>query len=161
MEDIMKNLTTLFIKLNFEYIHSTSVEGYSECPTKYLGNLRHSEGVINPSDMPKELFDELKYYSYSSGEFYQPCFSNELTVKELLTRIVEERGGMFDYFTLENGLIKCYHPYNNTVTTLYPWTVSKEAVKHFRRISKYGTFVLGIDRLCTGKVFGGKVYKYL
>lgn len=157
----MKNLTILFIRLNFTYIHSISVEGYSECPTKYLGNLRHSEGVINPSDMPEELFDELKYYSYSSNEFYQPCFSNELTVKELLARIVEERGGMLDYYTLEGGFLRCYHLYSGTVSTLYPWDISKSALKHFRKLAKYGTFILGIDRLSVGNVFGGKIYKYL
>ncbi len=154
-------LTALFIKLHFEYMHSTSVYGYSECPVKSLGNLIYSKGIINPLDVPKELFDELKHYSYSSSEFYQPCFSNELTVKELLARIVEEHGGMFDYYTLENGILRCYHPYEGTVSTLYPWDISKGALRHFRKVSKYGTFVLGVHRLSAGNVFGGKVYKYL
>ena len=157
----MKNLTILFTRLNYEYMHSVSAFGYSECPTKNLGNLRHLEGVINPSELPKELFDGLKYYSYSSNEFYQPCFSNELTVKELLARIVEERGGLRDYYVLEDGILRCYHPYENRVVTLYPWDISKNALKHFRHLSKYGTFVLGVDRLSAGNVFGGKVYKYL
>lgn len=157
----MKNLTVLFTKLNFEYMHSTSAYGYSECPRKFLGNLRYSEGVINPSDLPKELYEELKYYSFASSEFFQPCFSNELTVKELLARIISERGGMRDYYTLENGILRCYHPYEGTVSILYPWGVSKEAYRRFRRASKYGTFILGVDRLSAGNVFGGKVYKYL
>lgn len=157
----MKNLTILFTRLNYEYMHSVSVFGYSECPRKFLGNLEHSEGIINPSDIPEELYEELKHYSYSSTEFYQPCFSNELTVKELLARIVDERGGMLDYYTLENGILRCYHPYSGTVSTLYPWDVSKSALKHFRKLSKYGTFILGVDRLSAGNAFGGKVYKYL
>lgn len=157
----MKTLTALFIRLNFEYKHSSDAFGYREYPAKSLGNLRYHEGIINPHDIPQELYKELDYYSFSSSEFFQPCFSNELTVKELLAHIISERGGMRDYYTLENGILRCYHPYKGTVSTLYPWCVSRQALRRFRRASKYGTFILGVDRLSAGNVFGGKVYKYL
>lgn len=153
----MKNVTFLFIKLHFAYKHFTSVEGYSECPVKYLGNLKCSEGVINPSDIDKDVFEGLKYFSYSSCEFIQPCFSTELSVEQLLDKIVQERGGMQYYYTYEKGLIRKYAPYYNThkeVGVMYPWMIhNKKAYKEFKKLSRLGTFVLGISNWSYGDYF--------
>ena len=153
----MKSLTALFIRLNFEYKHYIGGCQYSECATKYLGNLRYSEGVINPLDIDKSIFEGLKYFSYSSTEFVQPCFSTELSVEELLARIVQERGGMRYYYTYEKGLIRKYAPYANTheeVGVIYPWMIhNKKAYKEFKKLSKLGTFVLGISNWSYGDYF--------
>lgn len=161
----MKNLTVLFIKLNFEYMHSTSVYGYSECPTKYLGNLRHSEGIINPSDLPKKLYEGLKHFAYSSCEFTQPCFSNRLTIKELLTQ-VGNHSSMWYFFSYREGLLRCYYREDNREmvfkeTAIYPWYVKKNTLRLFRQLSKYGAFVLGVDRLSFSNIFGNEIYHYI
>lgn len=153
----MKALTAMFIKLNFEYKHYTKGNKYNECAVRYLGNLKHSEGVINPLDIDKSIFEGLEYFAYSSGEFIQPCFSTELSVEELLTKIVKENGVCNFIMHMKGGLIRKYAPYYNThkeVGIIYPWMIhNRKAFREFKRLSRLGTFVLGISKWSYGDYF--------
>lgn len=159
--------TFTFIHDRYNYIHSFAGGEYLECHTNRLEGYQCLEGYIKSSDIAEDLYKNLNYFTRRTCEFVQPCYSDQLSVTEMLNRIVEEHGGLWYYFTLENNLITEYYREDNRDTffkkkVLYPWYIqNKETIKMLRKVTQHGTFVLGIDKLSIGKFLGGKVYNYL
>lgn len=151
--------TYTFISLECFYRHYVNSEGnFEEYPVKVLSGLKSREGHIDLIKLPKPVRVGFEYFARSSCEFVQPCYSNYLTVEELLAHIHEERGGLWEYYTIQNGLLRRYHREDNRdpnfrVSTIYPWEVNKRVLKVFRKLNRYGTFILGVDRLAFNSIF--------
>ena len=79
-------------------------------------------------------------------------------MQELLAKSAEH-SGLWSFYVLEGGLIRKYYRDDNrdsvfSITTVYPWQIhNRKTVKMFRRLSKHGSFMLGVHRLAYKDIF--------
>lgn len=150
--------TLTFIRQNYKFTLARYNELLVEQPLNRGKGLRSSEGQINPQNFSKAVYAALEYFAFPVTEFIQPNYSDELTVQELLAKSAEH-SILWSFYTLEGGLIKKYYRRDNrdsvfSVTTVYPWQIhNRKTIRMFRRLSKHGSFVLGVNRLAYKDIF--------
>lgn len=150
--------TFTFIKQIYKFTLARYSELLVEQPLNRGKGLRSLEGQINPQSFSKAVYAALEYFAFPTSEFIQPNYSDELTVQELLAKSAQY-SGLWSFYTLEGGLVKKYYRQDNrdsvfSVTTVYPWQIhNRKTIKMFRRLSKHGSFVLGVDRLAYKDIF--------
>lgn len=154
MEDFDMCILT-FIRQNYKIYDN---ELLVEQPLIKGKGLRSYEGQIDPQNFSKAVYAALEYFAFPVVGSTQPNYSDELTVQELLAKSAEY-SGLWSFYTLERGLIRKYYRRDNRdsvfrVTTVYPWQIhNRKTIRMFRRLSKHGSFVLGINHLAYKDIF--------